>query len=461
MKNRNKIFRTRAIMLTVAFLLVLLLANMLITKIVDKYPLKMDLTSDGKFTLSEESKKILKDLDKPVTIYLIESAKYPIKRDVVEIIDRYKKYADGKIEVISKDIVTDIAFGLELEGVHSIKDISYGNIIFTCGEHHRIEHEDDLMNDADMLYSTENTITNHIVYLTSDANSNVYMTVGHDEDDLGTLTTALNSHDYTFNSVNLIKNNIPDSAGLLLVVGPKKDFSVSEIEKLNSFMLNGGSIQIYLNPAAKKLTNLYGFAEEWGIEITDNYIEERDVDRIDIESSDLMHPYITPYSFTEGVFDENSTLVINEVHSLGYFESNPKGAQNVIAMLYTSEDAISRANANSPNAKTGEHYAAVMSTKYDDNGGDCNLMVVGTTSIFQQEYFDNKNSRYCNRDFFLKSVDWMCNFRDSIKISSKSVHYDNLGLSYADGIKYTILIFSVSIIILAIGIVVWARRRYL
>ena len=454
MHNRNKIFRMRAVIFTVAFLFIVLFANLLISKIVDTYPVKIDVTSDGRFTLSEESIDVLSKLDKTVDVYLIESGKYPMDRDVAEVIDRYRKYADGKINVISKDIVTDYAFAQKYDG-----NISYGYIVFECGEVSKLEYALDLLSDDDMLYTAENTITNDIIYVSSDANSLVYSTIGHNEDDSGSMTTALNSENYTFKSVDLLRDPVPGDATLLNIVGPKKDFDLTEIAKLNDFLSDGGSIQIYLDPGTTGLINLYKFAEDWGIEITDNYIEERDSDRIDITSRDLMLPHIAQYAFTEGLFDETSTLVLKNVHSLGYIEDNPKGAQNIIGILYTSDKAISRRNANSPNAKTGEHYMAVMSTKYQGST-ESNLYVLGTTSIFDSAYFE-EGSRYSNRDFFLKSVGWMCGFKDSIKISSKRAHSDILGLSLSDGIKYTILIFAVSIIILAFGIVVWARRRYL
>lgn len=455
MQNRNRTFRIQSLVFTVIFVIILLLGNLVITKISDKFPLKFDVTSDNRFSLSDESKNILKNLEKDVTIYLIESGKYPMDPTVVEVIDLYRKYAEGHINVVSKDIVTDYAFATKYGG-----NLSYGSVIFECGEIYKTEYYSNLISKDDLVYTIENTITNNIIYVSSDANSLVYITKGHNEDESGAVTTALNSENYTYKYIDLLKEDIPSNVALLTVYGPKKDFDPTEIAKLNSFLTKGGSVQIYLDPDTTKLSNLYRFAEDWGIIITDNYIVEKDSSRIDVLSSNLMHPFITEYAFSEDVFDENATVVLSNVHSLSYEGSNPKGAQNVIAMLYTSKNASSRAIADSKTVSEGEQYLAVLSTKFDDNNKESNLYVVGTTDLFNTTFFE-EGSRYSNRDFYLKSIGWMCGFKESIKISSKRAHSDILGISKADGVKYTLIIFAVSVLILAMGIVVWARRRYL
>ena len=48
-------------------------------------------------------------------------------------------------------------------------------------------------------------------------------------------------------------------------------------------------------------------------------------------------------------------------------EKNEKGAQNVIAMLYTSETAASRRISDSKTTSEGEQYAAILATKITEN----------------------------------------------------------------------------------------------
>ncbi len=454
MNNRNRMYKTRALLFTLAFVVILILANLLITKITDIYPIKIDVTSDERFTLSEESKTVLSKLEKDVTIYLVESGKYPMESSVAEIIDRYRKFSNGKIKVVSKDIVTDYEFAARYGDL-----ASYGSVIFECGEVYKTEYSGDLISENDMLYSIENTITNNIIYVSSDANSLVYNTTGHNEEDLGTITTALNSENYSFVNIDLLRSDIPRNVALLTIYGPKKDFDPVEIAKLGDFLDKGGSIQLYLDSDTTKLTNLYKFAEDWGIIISDSYVVEKDPDRLDVQSGGLMHPNISEYAFAEGIFDSDDTIVIKDSHSLGYDGDNLKGAQNVVGMLYSSEKASSRAISDSSVVSEGEQCIAILSTKFEEDS-ESNFYVCGTTDLFDSSYFE-EGSRYSNRDFYLKSIGWMCGFKDSIKISSKRAHSDILTLSKADGTRYTFVIFFAALAILVFGIVVWTRRRYL
>ena len=178
-----------------------------------------------------------------------------------------------------------------------------------------------------------------------------------------------------------------------------------------------------------------------------------------MQSGELKHPNKTDYSFSEWIFDDNSILLLKDSHALGYIEKNAEGAQNTVAMLYSSKTAASRRISDSKTASEGEQYSAVLATKIEGDK-EANLYVCGTTDLFSSDYFE-EGSRYSNRDFYLKSIGWMCGFKDSIKISSKRAYSDTLTLSAADGWLYTKIIFAISAVILILGIVVWARRRYL
>jgi len=453
--NRNRTYKLQALAFTLGFVLILLLLNLIIGEAGNKFNIAADLTSNSRFTLSKESVDVLKKLDKEVTVYLAESEKKPMDSRVTEVMKRYANASDGKIVIKSVDIVKDYSFASK----YSEQNISYGSVIFECGENSKTEHSANLFSDEDLLYTVENTLTNDIIYVSSDANSLVYNIVGHNEDDFGNISIALNSENYSVNSIDLLKQDIPANVALLTCYGPKYDFDSVEISKINEFLSRGGNIQFYLDPDVTGLTRLYDFAKSWGISVTDDYIVEKDSDRLDMQSSNLMHPFITDYAFAEGLFDENSILPLKDSHALSYIEKNEKGAQNVIAMLYTSETAASRRISDSKTASEGEQYAAILATKIDGDT-ESNVYICGTTDIFSNDYFE-EGSRYSNRDFYLKSIGWMCGFKDSIKISSKRTYSDTLTLSASDGWLYTKIIFAISLIILIAGIVVWARRRYL
>ena len=133
--NRNRTYKLQALAFTLGFVLILLLLNLIIGEAGNKFNIAADLTSNSRFTLSKESIDVLKKLDKEVTVYLAESEKKPMDSRVTEVMKRYANASDGKIVIKSVDIVKDYSFASK----YSEQNISYGSVIFECGENSKTE----------------------------------------------------------------------------------------------------------------------------------------------------------------------------------------------------------------------------------------------------------------------------------------------------------------------------------
>lgn len=96
MKKRIMTFSKKAIV--VATLIILVIVNILISQI----SLRLDLSKGKAYTLSSSTKKIIKQLDNPLTINFFVSSDLPtrilpVKNQVLDLLGEYKKASNGKI----------------------------------------------------------------------------------------------------------------------------------------------------------------------------------------------------------------------------------------------------------------------------------------------------------------------------------------------------------------------------
>lgn len=464
-KSKNFKYSRNALLFTCLVLAIMVFLNLIITEVVSVYPLKADMTRNQIYALTDDTKRILNDMSDEISIYLIESEKNPIDSDTVEVIDRYRKEAKGKIHVESVDISENPTFAKKFEGKASL---AFGTIVLECGERVKTLESEDFVSSNTQTYVAENKMTNAILYVLYDQAQNVYFMTGHGEKEFGTMETLLNQSFYTIQEFQFLNNEIPDDAKIMICISPQKDFSAAEIEKLDQYLEQGGNVQFYFDVGAvDKLERLHSYLQEWGIGVNADYLYESDANCYYGSGSSAainIIPNVESYAFTEGV-NQNALMIVPFSSSLTLDENNVKKA-TVLPLLSTSEKAYSRtdfsADGFSEPTEGDTKGAYVMSAMavLKKNGKESNVLVTGTSQLLLNGLMED-NSTYANGDYFLNSVSWMSQMKDAVKIRAKSLVSDKLKLTVGQGITYTIVIFVISVLVLIAGVVIWARRRFL
>ncbi len=463
-KNKNFKYSRNALLFTCLVLGIMLFVNLIITEIVSIYPLKADMTRNKIYALTDDTKRILHEMKKDVSIYLIESEKQPIYNDTIEVIDRYRKESNGRITVESVDISANPTFAKKFEEKASL---SFGTIVIECGDRVKTLNSSDFTSSETKTYTAENKMTNAILYVMSDQTHNVYLMTGHGEKEFGIMESLLNQSLYTINDFQFLNNEIPEDAQIMICISPKKDFSEEEIQKLDRYLEQGGNVQFYFDVGTTDLERLYSYLQEWGITVNNDYLYESDKNRYygsGTTAAINIIPYVESYAFTQGV-NQNALMIVPFSSSLTLTDTNVKKA-TVLSLLSTSEKAYSRTDFAADGFSTpvngdtaGFHTMSAMAVSIK-NGVESNVMVTGTSQLLLNSLMED-NSTYANGDYFLNSVAWMSQMEDAVKIRAKSLVSDTLKLTVGKGITYTIVIFVISILVLIVGVVIWARRRFL
>ena len=227
---------------------------------------RWDLTENQAYSLSEQTVKILRNLDEPVqfTVYDQETG-----------FDRFRpqfetyEYESNNIRVEYVDVDRQPGRAKEAEIT------SYGTIIATYkGREQRLTN------------AQEQDVTNALIKLVSGAEKKVYFTQGHGERDTASadrmrgynaISEAIGRDNFGVAALPLIQQKeVPDDATVVVIAGPTTDFLQPEVEALKRYLAKGGKVLMLLDPprpeAGGDLPNLLGLLKEWSIEMGNDVV---------------------------------------------------------------------------------------------------------------------------------------------------------------------------------------------
>ncbi len=130
------------------------------------------------------------------------------------------------------------------------KITSDGTVVLRMGDH-----------QEPVQYLSEQEIDSALIKLINPQSRTVYFLTGHGEHDitvsdqdtgLSTLKTVLESKNYTVATLNLLlENKIPDDATIIVIDGPKKPLSLTEIDLIQAFLENGNGLIVMQDSIAQ------------------------------------------------------------------------------------------------------------------------------------------------------------------------------------------------------------------
>ena len=269
----------------VAVFAVAVVGNFAMTRVPAKAAV-YDMTASKYYTLGSKSKKILKGLDKDVTIYCMakkSALTYDYEITLKKTLEQYEA-ASKHITVKYVDPDKNPTFASK----YTDEDLSTGSLIVVSGSKSRVIPVSDLYETSvDYTsysqqisgYDIEGQVTGAINYIGSDNLMKVYVLTGHDESSMeATFTRALQKLNTQTEELNfLTESKVPNDASAVIVFGPQSDFSEDDVKKLESYVDDGGRVFIALDVMKNSsLTNVKKFLNDEGIKASDGAIAETD-----------------------------------------------------------------------------------------------------------------------------------------------------------------------------------------
>lgn len=231
--------------------------NILISPIAVRF----DMTQGKIYTISRSTKKIVNSLKKPVTlkVYISDPRELPddkisIRQDVLDLIDEYKKIGGSnviieKINPTGNDILTKeaISYGIvPLQGGLS-KQTEIAIKLYFAGI--AVVYKDSSMPIPEIkdISNLEYEITAGINKLTRDKVPSIGIVSGHDETLLADIQEVLKKEYDVKDITTTSLEAIPDTYNVLIIAGPKKDYTDMEKYILDQFVMHGGKLVVLMD----------------------------------------------------------------------------------------------------------------------------------------------------------------------------------------------------------------------
>ncbi len=449
-QTRYAAYVTVYILVVVAILVV---ANFL----ANRYNKSYDSTSNKRFSLSDQTKKLVGDLKTDLHItYFDQTSGFQSAKD---LLDRYSNLSP-KVHVRYVDVMKNP----QLTRSYGIKNL--GTAVVEIGAKHE---------EAKSV--TEEGITGAIVRVIKGGQRTVCVVNGNGEHQLDDTTEnglsafkELVAHDnYDTKSISLLQQaEIPASCTVTVVAGPTTDYPAPAVGALKTYVENGGRALFLLDPPLKQR-------------------------RIDIAANDALDAVLAGWGVTvdkDLILDQNP---IGQLAGLGpevplvtSYESQPivapmkgqatgfplarsldvKNADKTqIDKLFSSSEGSFATTTLGPGEitldpnkdKHGPFAMAAAGSYTTDKPNSQGRFVVVGNSGFAANSFIRFNG---NRDLVLNMMNWLSSDEDLISIRPKEPEDRRLTLSRAQMSMVRMFSqFFLPLIVVFAGIMVWWRRR--
>jgi ABC-type uncharacterized transport system involved in gliding motility auxiliary subunit len=247
---------------------------------------RWDWTSSNSFTLSDQTKKVLKDLKTDVKVVVFLPPGDAVYTRVKDLLSAYAdKSPHIKVEAIDPD-----ADRARMETLAKKYKVQVTNVVvFDTGDNSRYVEKDQMV-DYDFSgmqfgagakikgFKAEEAFTNALLNLLDPRRPTVYFTVGHGEraaqggDGIGTLRDRLTKEGAQVKDwESLGKNEVPKDCDLLVVAGPQKPFLAQEAQVIGAYLSGGGKALFLLDPEftegakAFQESGLESVLKQWGV----------------------------------------------------------------------------------------------------------------------------------------------------------------------------------------------------
>ena len=233
---------------TLLLIAILIVAFILINMGVKKLNITaIDCTAHKTYTLTEESKERVKNIDKEVSLYFVSYA----ESDPPYTLAKQYSNANSKIKVEIVDATKDLEFAkkYDVTGEEATIIVASGDVTRTLLSYDLYSYDSNY-NTTDL---TEQKLTSAILNVVSEDVPKVYFLSGYTSlsftNGLQLLSQYLDDEVLTYETLNVLNTGkVPQDCDTLVIMTPEKDFDDITTKAIKDYIKKGGNI-LWLNSA--------------------------------------------------------------------------------------------------------------------------------------------------------------------------------------------------------------------
>jgi len=410
----------------------------------------VDVTANKRFTLSDQTKKVVGGLNKQVNLYYFDKAdSYDRARDML---DRYKNLS-SKLNVVyvDPDKKPDVA---RVEGMHA-----FGDIILDNG----VKKE-----TAKAL--TEEELTGALIRVLKNGPRSACFVEGSGEHQLSdtgregysTLKDALEKNNYKTQTISLIQTpEVPKTCNIVVIGGPKRDYLQPAVDALKTYVQNGGHVVVNFDPVLNlpdsKLgdtPSLAALTESWGITANGDVV-------LDLSSASRLFGQLSP---VVGSYESHPITRVMDDNASVFPLSRSLAVKAPAQKLFSTGDtAFSLTNPKLPipeaDLEKGAKGPFVMGAAATiGTGATAGRVVVVGSSNWMANFI--LGAPVANRDLVLNVMNWLTSDEDLISIRPKEPEDRRLNVTgSAMRVIFLTSVLFLPLIVIFSGVSVWWKRR--
>lgn len=489
---------TMATVMTVIFFVFTILLNVIAAKMSDRYSfMSIDMTDDGRYTLTDATVEMLKNIDETVEIDILATeaqcttasalvedtyGQIPIAH---EIIKRYTQQNDN-ISINYVDLSKTPAYIQQFPEYSDV--LNYYSIVIKSARRTRVTSFYEMLPSLSTSYSsydstnqsdavaqsyTETYITSLIKTVTMDKTPVVAFVDGLNVDgNSADLVSLLQLNGYDVQVTDIRKDEFPENADIVMIAAPTSDLNQAQIEKLDSY-LNGQSgsktLLVFSSSIMPELPNLNSLLSEYGISITRDIVYEGNSSNTISKQMSTFNPQMIETDYTNNLIERmNYPAVANAVALNLLYEQ--KGNTNVSAVLTSSSEGyICSSSEEFDKSKYTEADKATRtvmaySTTYRDTLDGSELrtdVIVAPDSIYNSDFLGS--DIYGNLTLMLNVFNQRGGIdTDNVNIEAKSLYAVDFSVDMRTlAVLSTIFGYVIPLVVLICGLVMYLRRKRL
>ncbi len=502
-----------SLIITAVVLVGVLVLNILVGALADRFNLEFDMTADKKNSISEENIEYIKNLDADVFVTICgteedysEYMSYYAQRNhsVVissnseleyfdQTVNLIAKYPDYNERITVKYVDPQSTEFTAITSNYPSYSLTYGDMIVSSmasGKERTkvLKFNDIYATTEDSTYASygysaytlsanrlETALTSAIAYVTSADSKKVAVLSGHSQNNYTDAYKELlttNNYDITEISDKII-TSISNEYDAIIISAPTIDFVGSEIDAIADFLENDGKMGkgliFFADATCPSLPNFNSFLTQWGISVgqgilfetySSNHIQNEpstmgvypaELEDDDI-TSDLTYAianYLVPMKVCEPATTERTVTAL--MQTLETAVVAPVGAASDWAD-YTDDDK--------------QQFDCVIQSVESDYDSENNRLTSYVMAFSSVEFVQSTWASYsdlCNQDIVMACTDRAAHVGDtSMVFTAKVITNESFASSVNETntkVVATVFMFVIPIAIIAVGIVVFIRRR--
>ena len=438
------------------YTIVVIAALVLINWLGNRYNKTYDTTSNKRFTLSQETIKVVRNLKQPVTISYFDKASGFAQAKAM--LDRYANLS-SKVHVnyvdYQKQPTLARSYGVRYAGTAFVE-------IGSRREEAKGLTEEGLTG----AFLKDLKGVRKVCFVSG---SQEHALDGTDANGLSQFKTLLERDNYQAQSVTLLdKTTVPSECNVLVVAGPSADYTANEVSALKSYVEGGGRALFLLDPPLDfsrehiaENAALLKLLDSWGVTADkDLVLEQNPVGQllglgpeIPIISSYESHPIVNDLKNSSTGMPVSRSLQVKNAGKA----TNEKLFSTTDRAIATTKLSTNEVNPSDPSNKKGPFVLGIAGSY--DTGKPSNpgrYVVIGSSGFLDNSMLNFQS----NRDLAVNSINWLSSDEDLISIRPKQAEDRRLNVNQRQMNVFLYLdLIAIPLLIIVGGVLIFLKRR--